>query len=506
MAETFRDDAVVVAIDQGTSSTKTLAVDLAGEIVDSALIELRQLHPAPGWVEQDAEEIFDSVRRALETLTARLGERVVSIGLSNQRESAVAWNPKTGEALTAVIGWQDRRTADTARELAASGHSEWVRTASGLPLDPMFSALKLSWLLDEIDPDRSRCARGEIALGTVDSWLLFRLTGEHRIEIGNASRTQLLNIRTGRWDERLLTLFNIPAEVLPRIAPSDEASQPVRGIDGLRGGVRIDAVLGDSHSALFAHGVRRPGAVKVTYGTGSSIMGLSDTGGDEWNSTALVETIAWSRGEHIARAFEGNVLSTGATVLWLSRLFACDVDELDRLARTVPDAAGVVLVPAFAGIGAPWWNPSAKAVISGFDLGTTPAHVARAAFDSITLQIEDVAKAAEAVTGTAVAALLVDGGPARNDWLMQLQADTSDRTVMRPDNPALSGLGVAHLAGLSAGVWTEARLDEIRPDTTAFSANADPTAAEERRHTWLDALGRSFGLGVSVVGEPSRLV
>ncbi|MDQ1082523.1 MULTISPECIES: glycerol kinase [Microbacterium] len=506
MGELLRDDAVVVAIDQGTSSTKTLAVDLAGDIVDSALIELRQLHPAPGWVEQDAEEIFDSVRRTLEMIAGRMGDRVATIGLSNQRESAVAWNPRTGEALSAVIGWQDRRTADTARRFTADDHGEWVRRTSGLPLDPMFSALKFSWLLDEIDPDRSRCARGEIALGTVDSWVMFRLTGEHRIEIGNASRTQLLDIRTGRWDDGLLTLFNIPAEALPRIAASDEASRPVAGIRGLRADVRINAVLGDSHSALFAHGARRPGSVKVTYGTGSSIMGLSDTGGDEWNSTALVETIAWSRGGHVARAFEGNVLSTGATVLWLSRLFACDVDELDKLARTVPDAAGVALVPAFAGIGAPWWNPSAKAVISGFDLGTTPAHVARAAFDSITLQIEDVAKAAESITGTAIDALLVDGGPARNDWLMQLQADTSERAVMRPDNPALSGLGVAHMAGLAAGLWTDERLDEIRPAITAFTPNAGPAAAEERRHTWLDALGRSLGVDTPRVSEPSTLI
>ncbi len=496
MAETLRDDTVVVAIDQGTSSTKTLAVDLTGSIVDSSLLELRQLHPAQGWVEQDAEEIFDSVRRTLETLTGHLGDRVAVIGLSNQRESAVAWDPRTGEALSAVIGWQDRRTADAARDLVAQGHGDAVRSASGLPLDPMFSALKFSWLLDRIDPDRSRSALGEIALGTVDSWIVFRLTGEHRIEMGNASRTQLLNIRAGTWDEQLLELFRIPAAALPRIAASDEATLPVTGIAGLRADVRIHAVLGDSHAALFAHGARRPGSVKVTYGTGSSIMGLSDTSGDEWGSAALVETVAWARGTEISRAFEGNVLSTGATVLWLSRLLGCDVNELDRLARTVDDAAGVALVPAFAGIGAPWWDASAKAVLTGFDLGTSLAHVARAAFDSITLQIEDVAEAAEKITGTSIDTLLADGGPSRNDWLMQLQADTSGRSVLRPDNPALSGLGVAHLAGLASGIWTEERLDEIRPATTTFTAELDRGPSEQRRRAWLDALSRSLSSDV----------
>ena len=493
MAERLRDDAVVVAIDQGTSATKTMAIDLAGATVESATVDLRQLHPAPGWVEQDAEEIFSSVRSTLETLTARLGDRIAAVGLSNQRESALAWDPRTGEALSPVIGWQDRRTSEAAAEMIRHDHAGWVRSASGLPLDPMFSALKFRWLLDRIDPDRGRCARGEVALGTVDSWIMFRLTGEHRIEIGNASRTQLLNIRTGVWDDRLLELFRIPVEALPRIASSDEPSQPIAGIAGLPIATRVNAVLGDSHAALFAHGVRKPGSVKVTYGTGSSVMGLAASSGEDWTSTALVETIAWSRGGEIARAFEGNVLSTGATILWLARLLGCDAQEIDRLAKSVPDAAGVVLVPAFAGIGAPWWNADAKAVLVGFDLGTTPAHLARAGFDSITLQIEDVAKAAEEITGTAVVALLADGGPSRNDWLMQLQADTGGRTVLRPENPALSGVGVAHLAGLVAGVWVEEQLDQIRPPRAAFEPTLGPTGAEARRREWPEALGRSFG-------------
>lgn len=492
MGESVRDDAVVVAIDQGTSSTKALVLDRRGAVTTLPPIPLGRTHPAPGWVEQDAEEILASVVDSLTAVCEEFGEHVAAVGLSNQRESVVVWDRATGAALGPVIGWQDRRAAGRAVELALD-HAEWVRRASGLPLDPMFSALKLQWILDEIDPDRRRSVAGEIAVGTVDSWLLFRLTGEHRIEAGNASRTQLLNIETGRWDERLLRLFSIPHAVLPRVVPSDAPSALIEGIPGTDHGIRVRAVLGDSHAALFAHGARRPGSVKVTYGTGSSVMGIAADGGQAWDSHALVETIAWARGEHVTRAFEGNVLATGATVHWLAQLFDCDVDRIDRLARTVPDAGGVTIVPAFAGIGAPWWDPAAKAVMTGFDLGTNPGHVARAAFDSIAFQIEDVVRVAEKSLGIRIPALLADGGPSRNDWLMQLQADVSSRTVQRSENAALSGLGAAHLAGLAAGVWSDSEVDHIRARHEAFEPGRDPVHVQQGQAAWRNALSLSLG-------------
>lgn len=493
MADSLRDDAVVVAVDQGTSSTKSVAVDASGAIIASAAVELRQLHPAAGWVEQDAEEILRSVTSTLETLAGTLGERIVSVGLANQRESAVVWDRVTGEALGPVLGWQDRRTLARAEELLAAGNGPWVRRVSGLPLDPMFSALKFEWLLDAVDPDRSLSTAGRLALGTVDSWLIARLTGEHRIEAGNASRTQLLDVRTVDWDDDLLALFRIPRAALPRLAASDEPTAPIVGVAGLAQGVRIDAVLGDSHAALFAHGVREPGSVKATYGTGSSIMGIS-ADGELGDSDTLARTIAWALGDPATgavRAFEGNVLSTGATVLWLSRLLGRSADELDQLARTVDDAHGVALVPAFAGLGAPWWDAAATAVLTGFDLGTTPAHLARAAFESIVLQIDDVLRAAEALTGRPIDTILADGGPSRNDWLMQQQADLGGRTVARSTVAELSALGVAHLAGLSIGLWTPARLESVRPARFSFTGSADPLPAERRRARWLEAVARA---------------
>jgi glycerol kinase len=494
MAKTLRDDAVVVAVDQGTSSSKSVAVDHTGSVIGSALVNLRQRHPVAGWVEQDADEILYSVTHTLESLTETLGDRIVSIGLANQRESAVVWDRESGQALTPVIGWQDRRTAHRAEELLAAGHGDWVRRTSGLPLDPMFSALKFEWLLDEIDPDRTRSAAGELAIGTVDSWLVARLTGEHRIEAGNASRTQLLNVATVDWDDELLGLFRVPRAALPRIAASDEATAPLTSVKGLAADVSFDAVLGDSHAALYAHGIRQPGAVKVTYGTGSSIMGITSAQDASQRSGALVRTIAWSIADPAAgavTAFEGNVLSTGATILWLSRVLDCDPNELDRLARTVEDSNGINLVPAFAGLGAPWWDSSAKAILSGFDLGTTSAHLARAAFDSITLQIEDVVRAAEQQTGNRIDVLLADGGPSRNDWLMQQQADLSGRSVARSTVAELSAVGVAHLAGITVGLWTQESLEKARAARFAFEPALVPEIAQTRHESWLDAVARA---------------
>jgi glycerol kinase len=304
----------------------------------------------------------------------------------------------------------------------------------------MFSALKIEWLLDSVGRDREN-----IAIGTVDSWLVYKLTGEHRIEVGNASRTQLLNIETADWDDTLLALFNIPRAVLPAIVSSEAPSEPVARL----GGARVHAVLGDSHAALYGHGARSAGQVKVTYGTGSSVMGIGDGVG-----TGLVRTIAWARSS-VTRAFEGNILSTGATLVWLAGVLDTTPTELFALAESANPDHGISFVPAFSGLGAPWWDETAQAVVAGFDLGSSRADLARAAAESIAFQVDDVLSSADTQTGSRIDTILADGGPSANLWLMQLQADVSGRRVIRSTVPELSAFGAAVFAGVGAGFWTD---------------------------------------------------
>lgn len=474
-----KNDTVVIAVDQGTSSTKTIAASIDGTVLGSTSTSLTQQHPRPGWVEQSPQAILDSVKDGLRWASATFGDRIGAIGLSTQRESAVAWDERTGEPLSPVLGWQDRRTVSRAQDLAT--HAADIRKISGLPLDPMFSALKFGWILDEIDPTRERAKAGRIKVGTVDAWLVRALTGETRIEIGNASRTQLLHIDDGSWSNELLETFNVPLAALPRVAASDEPTGTLQ-----TGAGRFDAVLGDSHAALYGHGVRRPGDVKVTYGTGSSVMGLEQSPRDV---NGVVRTVAWQANGTVQRAFEGNIIATGATVAWLSRLLGGTPQQLFNDAehgRSVVD-----LVPAFAGLGAPWWDDQAVALIAGFELGTTREDLSRAAVESIVLQIEDVLVVADEAGGTDVTTVLADGGPSSNDWLMQLQADLSQRTVRRSDVAELSGLGVAHLAGISSGVWSAETAANLPRPATTFEPQMNPEDASQRRSRWLESVARS---------------
>ncbi|MFG1924269.1 FGGY family carbohydrate kinase [Cryptosporangium sp. NPDC048952] len=470
---------VVLAIDQGTSATKALLVDASGAVVASASAPLGAAHPQPGWVEQDALEVWASVRTAVRSLGDDVLQRVVAVGLSTQRESLVLWDRASGEPLGPLLGWQDRRTAARCAAMQATGVGPLVEEISGLPLDPMFSALKAQWLLDEYDPDRRRSTEGELCLGTIDSWLLFCLSGEHVTEISNASRTQLLDVRRGVWDARLLELFGVPLSVLGAVTPSDGPFPAVRGFDPLPDGVPVRAVLGDSHAALYAHEGWRPGIVKATYGTGSSVMAVSS--GDATHGLCL--TVAWQVGGAAPTlALEGNIRSSGRTLTWLADLFAVDTTEL--LDSAGPSAEGVSIVPAFGGLGAPWWDADAVATVSGLTLGTGRPALARAAIESVAFQVEDVVVAIEAA-GTPVDTLLVDGGLSRSDTVMQAQADVSGRTVRRADEADLSALGAARLAGVGAGLWASpgtmwrrARQDE--PNATSSSEQPEqPRAAGE---------------------------
>lgn len=469
------DSPLVVAVDQGTSSTKCLVLDAERRVVSVDSIPVSQRHPRPGWVEQDAEEIARSVRTLLGRAQDAFGSPLGAIGLSTQRESAIVWERATGRSLGPVLGWQDRRTTDAVRRLAADGLAPTITARTGLPLDPMFSAPKLQWLLDQVDPDRRRARAGELAVGTVDSWVAFQLTGRHVTETGNASRTLLLDIDRVAWEPDLLELFDIPEQALPELVASDAE---------LTGnGWSIAAMLADSHAALYGHGIREPGAVKVTYGTGSSVMGLVSE--DASVPSSLARTIAWTTKGRTRYAFEGNILSSGATLVWLAELLGVTPAKLLEEATRAPVLHGIDIVPAFAGLGAPWWDPAAVGTVRGFTLGTDRASLAHAAADSIALQVEDVLSACEA-GGMSIDRVLLDGGPTSNDWLVQLQADLSQRLVLRSRVAELSALGVAMLAGATKGLWSAEAVHDDQSD--AFVPGLRPEIAAARRRSWAAAV------------------
>jgi glycerol kinase len=494
---------LVLAVDQGTSSTKALLVDAEGRVVARATAPLSEAQPQPGWVEQDAEELWQSVRAAVEgCVDAGVAHRIEAVGLSTQRESLALWDRRTGQPLGPLVSWQDQRTAGQCRELAAAGAGPLVRELSGMPLDPMFSALKARWLLDAYDPSRRRAKAGELCLGTVDSWLLSRFGGDHVTEVGNASRTQLLNVDTQRWDERLLDLFGVPVEVLPRVLASCAEFPAARGLGPVPDGTPVRAVLGDSHAAMFAHAGWRPGVVKATYGTGSSVMALGDPGG----STALCRSVAWDlsgagdMGEagHMrgagditgpVHAVEGNIRATGRALSWLAELFG--TDEQTLLDEAPPSAGRIQFVPAFGGLGAPWWNPDAVAVLSGVTLGTRRGDLVAAALDAIVHQVEDVVGAIDASAGK-VQVLLADGGLTRSARLMRAQADLSGRRVARSAEPDLSCLGAADAAGLAAGLWSLTDLEERLRPSTDFYPEMDERTRTESRERWLAAIDRTL--------------
>ena len=463
---------LILAVDQGTSGTKAILVGAGGEVLARGARPVGRTHPHPGWVEQSADEVWASVTGAVDDcLAGRDPAAVAAVGVSNQRESMLLWDRASGAPVSPILSWQDQRTAARCAELTARGYAEVVRERSGLPLDPMFSATKGEWLLDHADPDRKRARAGEICLGTIDSWLLSRFGGEHLIELGNASRTQLLNLDTRSWDPDLLALFDIPVSVLPRVTPSTGPFPATRGLGAVPDGVPVTAVLADSHAALFAHGVTSTRQVKATYGTGSSVMGLAPP--DSEDGYALCRTIAWAT-DTVQYAVEGNIRSSGSTLSWLAELTGRSTAELARLAAGAR-SDGVHLVPAFTGLGAPWWDAEVRASLTGLTFGTTPAQLARAALESVAFQIEDVLAAVAEVAGE-VDTVLADGGGSANATLMQLQADLSGRTIRRSDVPELSALGAALLAGGQSG----------RPDRAAeeFTPGTTPQQRRDRLAGW----------------------
>jgi glycerol kinase len=488
----------ILALDQGTTSSRAIVFDESGAEVAVAQREFRQIFPRPGWVEHDPLEIWESQLAVAREALARgglAGGDVAALGLTNQRETVVVWDRKTGVPLANAIVWQDRRTADVCDRLKREGREPLFRERTGLVLDPYFSGTKLAWLLDHIAGARDAPER--IAFGTVDSWLLWNLTGGalHATDVTNASRTLLWNLHAADWDDELLAILGVPRSILPTVRASSELYGETLG--RLFGApIPIAGVAGDQQAALFGQACLRPGMVKNTYGTGCFL--LMNTGDRPVRSRhELLTTPAWRLGAgRTAYALEGSVFVAGAVVQWLRDGLGMiqTAAEVEALAASVPDSGGVVLVPAFTGLGAPHWDPYARGALVGITRGTTAAHIARAALEAIAFQVADVLDAMAADADVPIAELRVDGGAAVNDLLMQLQADLAGVPVVRPRVRETTALGAAYLAGLAAGVWKDTGEIAARWQMErTFEPALDPAHAAARRARWNRAVERAKG-------------
>ncbi len=448
----------VLALDQGTTSSRAIVFDDAGQIRAIAQREFRQIFPQPGWVEHDPREIWESqlatAREALD-LAGLSATDIAGIGITNQRETTLIWDRRTGEPVMNAIVWQDRRTADFCEELSRGPDAEKIRETTGLVIDAYFSGSKIRWMLDHVDGVRDRAEAGELAFGTVDSWLVWQLTGggTHLTDVSNASRTLLLDLRSLTWDEEMLRLFGIPRSLLPGLCSNSgiiaETSPELFGSP-----IPIAGMAGDQHAALFGQACHSPGMAKNTYGTGCFL--LMNTGAEPVRSRhQLLSTLAWQIGKEVEYALEGSIFIAGAVVQWLRDQLGIiqHASEIESLAAGVSDSGGVCFVPAFAGLGAPHWDPHARGTITGLTRGTSRAHLARAALEGIAFQVNDVLEAMVADSGIDLAELRVDGGASMNGLLMQIQADILGVPVVRPTISETTALGAAYLAGLATGVW-----------------------------------------------------
>ncbi|HEY8164508.1 MAG TPA: glycerol kinase GlpK [Gemmatimonadaceae bacterium] len=446
----------ILALDQGTTSSRAIIFDHAGSIVAVAQKEFPQIFPKPGWVEHDPRDIWSTQAGvAAEVLTKANASAadVAAIGITNQRETTVVWDRNTGEPICNAIVWQDRRTAGICDRLRARKMDRVIRRKTGLVIDAYFSATKVQWILQNVTGARAKARAGELAFGTVDSWLVWNLTGGkvHATDASNASRTMLFDITKGEWDDELLKVFGVPRSMLPEV----RASSDLYGVTNLLGTpIQIGGIAGDQQAALFGQACTKPGMAKNTYGTGCFM--LMNTGTKRIASKRnLLTTVAWRIGDRTEYALEGSIFIAGAVVQWLrdGLEFFRSAAEIEALAASVSDTGGVYLVPAFAGLGAPHWDQYARGTIVGLTRGSTKAHIARAALEGIVLQVMDVLKAMEADAGIKLKELRVDGGASANDLLMQLQADVLNVPVVRPKVAETTALGAAYLAGLAVGFW-----------------------------------------------------
>ena len=489
--------AYVLALDQGTTSSRAILFDESGKIAAVTQKEFQQFYPQPGWVEHDPTEILTSQMACAVEALGKVGARprdVSAIGITNQRETVVVWERETGNAIHPAIVWQDRRTAQMCSALEESGLGETVSAKTGLVLDPYFSATKVRWILDNVAGARDKAERGELAFGTIDSWLIWHLTSgmRHVTDVTNASRTLLYNIVKGEWDAEMLRIFDIPDKMLPDVVWSSQPVGDVTTTLGL-GGITIAGIAGDQQAALFGQLCWNEGDAKNTYGTGCFL--LQNIGTQFVRSKhKLITTIAASARQRLEYALEGSVFIGGAVVQWLRdnlRLIGSSA-EVETLAAGVPDTGGVVFVPAFVGLGAPHWDPHAGGLLIGLRRETKPGHIARAALESIAFQVADVLEAVNSETGTPLGALRVDGGAAVNDLMMQFQADVLGVPVVRPQVTETTALGAAYLAGLATGFWGSP--DELRAGRQGdvrFEPRMSAEERTERRARWRRAVERS---------------
>jgi glycerol kinase len=488
-------DSYLLALDQGTTSSRAILFDHAGNIVHIAQKEFQQFYPQPGWVEHDAEEIWSSQFGVMAEVLAKKNIRspqIAAIGITNQRETTIVWDKRTGRPLYHAIVWQDKRTAAYCDELRSKGLAKTIQEKTGLIIDAYFSATKIKWILDNCPGARDKAAKGELAFGTVDTWLVWKLSAGqlHITDVSNASRTMLLNIHSCSWDPDLLSIFDIPANILPEVRPSSENYGQTGNIVGPTAGIPISGIAGDQQAALFGQLCTQPGMVKNTYGTGCFM--LMNTGEKAVASkNNLLTTVAWKINNRVEYALEGSIFIAGAVVQWLRdgmHLIRTSA-EVEELARQVNDTEGVYMVPAFAGLGAPHWNQYARGSVFGMTRGTTNAHLALASLESIAYQTYDVLKAMEADSGINIRELRVDGGATANNLLMQFQSDILQVPVVRPTVYETTALGAAYLAGLAVGYWKS--LDDIQQQwqiDKRFSPTQKPERIQELLKGWQRAI------------------
>jgi len=491
--------AYILALDQGTTSSRAIVFDHDGTIRSLAQKEFRQIFPKAGWVEHDADEIWASQAGVAVEALGRAGLQshdIAALGITNQRETTVVWDRETGKPIHHAIVWQDRRTADFCEQLKRDGAASMVQQKTGLIIDAYFSGTKVRWILDHVAGARARANAGKLAFGTIDTWLIWNLTGgrQHVTDVSNASRTMLFNIHTLAWDEDLLRLLDVPASMLPQVRASSDVVDRTTSALGI-GDVPIAGVAGDQQAALFGQMCLSPGMSKNTYGTGCFLLqNIGSTPTPSHNR--LVTTVAWKVGGRTEYALEGSVFIGGAVVQWIRDGLGLirHAADIEPLALSVPDNGGVFLVPAFAGLGAPHWDGFARGTMVGITRGTTAAHVARAALESIALQVADLLDAMAADCGIAATELRVDGGAATNNTLMQMQADFLGVPVVRPSVTETTALGAAYLAGLAVGFWNS--VDEVsgqwRVDRR-FEPQMSEKAARSLRQRWTAAVDRAKG-------------
>lgn len=488
----------ILAIDQSTQGTKALLFDGEGALLSRSDLPHRQIIDGKGWVEHDMEEIYVNTLKVVKTLVENAGidkKDILALGLSNQRETAACWDRTTGKPVCHAIVWQCARGAAICERLEKEGNARRIKERTGLNLSPYFTAAKLAWIFENVEGVKEKAERGEIACGTMDSWLVYRLTHGKRFQTdySNASRTQLFDIRRLSWDEELLKLFGIPKGCMAKVTDSDGSYGETDFEGFLPRPIPILGVLGDSHGALFGQGCRKRGMIKTTYGTGSSIM-MNVGEKPVFSELGVVTSLAWSLGGKVSYVLEGNINYTGAVISWLKEDLKLieNAAETGKLACEARPEDSTYLVPAFSGLGAPYWDEKAKAALLGMTRTTGKAEVVRAALDCIAYQITDVVKAMEEASGIPVRELRVDGGPTRNNYLMQFQSDLLNIPVQVPDAEELSGIGAAYAAGISAGLYSPEVFDRMK--RTAYCPNMEENVRREKYRGWKEAVRMLRGI------------